>query len=525
MPFYLPAAPNIQEKYSYIIKYPILLKILYIIGLLSGGLVLYGFINFFAHNIWYWIFFAPIVFYLALYQTVSTCINLFYKKFDVQKHDAFKEKFWNRKKKPPVIDIFLPVCGEDIRILENTWWGIMTMKNELKYKLSPVVLDDVGDPAVEELARRHKFRYLSRPNKWEMKKAGNLKYGFENTKGDFIVVFDADFKPRYDFIEDLLPYMSDAQIWLVQSPQFFDYDKAMHKRSWLQYGAGNIQNYFYSIIQRSRDTFGGAICVGSCAIYRRKALKSIWWTVQVEHSEDVHTWFRLVTHGWKLKYIPLVLSKGVCPSDLISFFKQQIRWCSGSMNLLCSVYFWKSRIPLMMRVCYLSWFMYYLSNPTKLLLVIQTFFLFTFHRETVGVESLIIFVPTISVALLLQWIYIYPRARIGTFLAHSCVTWFYAYTILSLLSWYRDHWTPTGLKQRKTQRFMGLYFASTAYIVFSFSLLGFLSFKGYIDYDNPYFYPIIFWDFFALAYHMLFTLYGWKYLIYNPVKKFLEHIF
>ncbi len=56
-----------------------------------------------------------------------------------------------------------------------------------------------GGIELENLAKEYGFKYLSRPNKGEMKKAGNLKYGFERSEGEYIVVFDADFAPLQNF--------------------------------------------------------------------------------------------------------------------------------------------------------------------------------------------------------------------------------------------------------------------------------------------------------------------------------------
>ena len=102
-----------------------------------------------------------------------------------------------------------------------------------------------------------------------MKKAGNLKYGFEHSDGDLIVIFDADFCPRHDFITELAPYFDEyPDVGIVQSPQFFDTHKGM---SWLQRCAGTVQESFYRWAQVSRDKLGAPICVGTCAVYRRAA--------------------------------------------------------------------------------------------------------------------------------------------------------------------------------------------------------------------------------------------------------------
>lgn len=292
----------------------------------------------------------------------------------------------------------------------------------------------------------------------------------------------------------------------------------------LEYGAGNIQQYFYRIIQTSRDTFWGSICVGSCAIYRRKALDSIGGTAQVEHSEDVHTGFRLVDKGWRIKYIPMPLSKWVCPDDLTAYFKQQTRWCTGSMSMLTNPKFWKSKVPRMTKLCYITGFMYYISNPVKLLLIFQSIFLIFFHADTIGFWNLIIFVPTVISSMIVQGIYIYPRTRIWTIIAHASNTWFYSYAVLSLLIFgHIEWWSPTGLKQKINMRFMLIFFFAGGYVCGSiFSVLIVYIFWK-INLHNIYVFPVLFWYFIAIAYHITFwgngiryfsKIYAWKWHLF-----------
>ena len=53
-----------------------------------------------------------------------------------------------------------------------------------------------------------------------------------------------------------------------------------------------------------------------------------------EHSEDVLTGFDLNGKGWRLRYIPVALSTGNCPDNVLAFLNQQYRWCSGTVGLL-----------------------------------------------------------------------------------------------------------------------------------------------------------------------------------------------
>jgi cellulose synthase (UDP-forming) len=502
---HLPDAPTEQEKYSYIIKKPIVLKVLYTISMLSWCGVLYGYFQFFNNNILYYLFIAPIVIYLTVYKFLSIFINLFYKKFDREKHEQTVKTFWENNKTKYKINIFLPVCGEDIRVLRNTWEGVNTLNNS-KYDLEPVVLDDMDHPEVRKLAKEFNFRYIVRPNRGEMKKAGNLKYGFEQTDGDFLVILDADFKPRSDFLIDTVPYMENPKIGIIQTPQFFDNHSELHRRSPLTSGAGNIQEYFYRIIQNSRNTFGGSICVGSCALYRRKALEEVGGTAQVEHSEDVHTGFSLVDKGWTLKYMPLPLSKGVCPEDMHSFFKQQTRWCSGSMSMMVNPKFWKSKISVLTKMCYISGFMFYISNPLSLILTFQTFLLLAFHSDSLGTFNLAIFIPLILCSGVLQYFYIYKHAKPGTVMAHACTVWFYSFTLFGLMFGHVEGWKPTGAKSSLSRGFTGLSRFTSVYLVTYLTLVLIMSAIGKMDFTNILLYPIICWATINTLYHTYFWL-------------------
>ncbi|RDJ92935.1 glycosyltransferase, partial [Lacticaseibacillus rhamnosus] len=57
----------------------------------------------------------------------------------------------------------------------------------------------VAGADISELAQKHRVGYLTRPGS-EYKKAGNLRYAAERTDGEVIVIFDADFVPRSDFL-------------------------------------------------------------------------------------------------------------------------------------------------------------------------------------------------------------------------------------------------------------------------------------------------------------------------------------
>jgi cellulose synthase/poly-beta-1,6-N-acetylglucosamine synthase-like glycosyltransferase len=159
--------------------------------------------------------------------------------------------------------------------------------------------------------------------------------------------------------------IQDPLIAVLQTPQYF---RVRPEQTWVEKGAGAVQEFFYRIIQNKRDRFGGAICVGTSAMYRREALEAFGGSVMIEHSEDVHTGFNCLIAGYKIKYVPVILSMGISPYDMASFFNQQYRWASGSATLLLNKEFWTSNLTFIQKLCYLSGMLYYSSYGLGLII-------------------------------------------------------------------------------------------------------------------------------------------------------------
>jgi cellulose synthase/poly-beta-1,6-N-acetylglucosamine synthase-like glycosyltransferase len=211
--------------------------------------------------------------------------------------------------------------------------------------------------SVKQLAERYGFNYISRDNKPYMCKAGNLRYAFARTSGVFFAIFDADFCPRSDFLGSLLPYMMQHHdVAIVQSPQFF---RQLANQTWAEQGGGGTLERYYRVTQVNHDHWGAPGCVGSNAIYRRAALHATGGVVEIGYSEDIHTGFYALSHGWRVKYVPLALACGISPDTPKAYFKQQMRWCTGSLLLLTDLNFWKSNPTLIQKFCYLRGMMSY----------------------------------------------------------------------------------------------------------------------------------------------------------------------
>ncbi|MDF3284023.1 cellulose synthase catalytic subunit [Gordonia sp. N1V] len=229
------------------------------------------------------------------------------------------------------VDVFLPTCGESLDILRNTYTHVCRLG--WPGTLAVHVLDDADRPQVAGLAAEFGFGYHVRGDRGHLRKAGNLRHAFDRTDGDVVVIFDADFCPRRDFLAHLMPYLDDPEVAVVQSPQSFATTGQM---GWIQRTAGATQEFFYRWVLPSRDRLDAANCVGTSALYRRSALQRIGGFAPIEHSEDLHTGRHLQQAGFRIRYVPVVLSRGLCPTDLAGFLNQQYRWCMGSLSRIAN---------------------------------------------------------------------------------------------------------------------------------------------------------------------------------------------
>lgn len=291
---------------------------------------------------------------IQIYLIISYIVGYAGRDFNLKEHHKLVEEHSYPYEKAPLVDVYLPCCHEPLEVLENTYKYVQKMQYT-NFKV--YVLDDGGLDTVKALAEHYGFTYFTRDNKPHLKKAGNLRWAFSRTEGDFFAIFDADFCPCPDFMDTMLPYMNRyPDIAIVQSPQFF---RPSEEQTWVEQGASATQELFYRIVQVNRDRWGAAICVGSNALYRRGALEEVGGTAEIGHSEDVHTGFYALTRGHRLKYIPLALACGVSPDTPRAFFSQQMRWCAGSTTLLTNPEFWKSDLNVMQKICFMSGMMYY----------------------------------------------------------------------------------------------------------------------------------------------------------------------
>lgn len=493
------ANPSRIHKYLYVEKTPTWkVRSLYLFGIISWLLVVYGFSGIITVDPFYRWFVAPILGLITIYHLLSFGINIFYRQFNLSKHHKLVKSFWEYNKEPSV-DIFLPICGEDIEVLKNTWWHVFNLpyKNKKVY-----VLDDSTEGCEEhkKIARSFGFNYLERPNKGENKKAGNLKYAFERTNGEFIVIFDADFAPHPDFLYETLPYTSYSNVGIIQTPQYFETTPEVYKHSSLAYVAGYREELFYRVIQVAKDRFDAAICCGSNSLHRRSAIESIGGYRQVTASEDSRTGFSLLAKGWITRYIPVILAVGICPDNVYAYYHQQHRWCRGRSELVLSKEFRTAPVSFLKKITNTTGFLSFLLRPLEILLSFQLFWVLFLYNDFISAGNILILYPYLIFSLIMIPLFQIAKFKKEVLFAASIQTFASVHSVISVLMGRTVGWIATNSKHttissafRQTTRLVAIYV--TSYLL----LIALAIYAGYLHPFDYNYWSIQFWIFWNLG--------------------------
>ncbi|HEX4092065.1 MAG TPA: glycosyltransferase family 2 protein [Trebonia sp.] len=353
-----------------------------------------------------------------LYQTLSIPVNFGGRSFDLEAHEL-RVMTW----KPggyPDVDVFLPVCGEPIGVLRNTWEGVRELRDAYPGRVWPWVLNDGEDDEVRETALEFGFGYLRRAKR-EHKKAGNLRHAFALTQSPFIIILDADFRPRPDFLAETLPYMDDPHTGIVQTPQFF---RSLKSQTWVEQAAAATLEVFYRSVQQARDRFGSALCVGSNALYRREALEPSGGCFLIPYAEDSHTGLDARAHGYQLKYLPIPLATGICPPGVDAFMRQQYRWCNGATSLIWSGHMWRVPMSWKSRLPYVAGWMWNFTTALRtLVLPLIPIVLLAFLPGEIRLRNAVLLLPAVATGTVLYPLWHNARWTLATWPIAFAVGW------------------------------------------------------------------------------------------------------
>jgi cellulose synthase (UDP-forming) len=216
--------------------------------------------------------------------------------------------------------------GEPLAMFEKT----LAACARLRYPHTTYLLDDTRDPRFRDVAARHGATWLELVG-IPGAKAGKINAALTRTTEDFILVLDPDHLPFPEFLDRVLGYFDDPTVGFVQVSQAY-YNQP---RSFAALGAAEQTYAFYGPSQMGLYGHAAAVAIGANCTFRRTALDSIGGH-GIGLAEDLITAVRVHGAGWCSVYVPEVLSRGLVPEDLGSFYRQQLKWARGVYEVVFS---------------------------------------------------------------------------------------------------------------------------------------------------------------------------------------------
>ncbi|MCP9768126.1 glycosyltransferase [Lacihabitans sp. LS3-19] len=266
--------------------------------------------------------FSAILIFLYSFSQWMLFVSYLKKKEKVPQ-DYFSEKDL------PIVTIQLPIFNEKYvaeRLLECV--------SQIQYpKLEIQVLDDSTDESlasnrefVEKLALQGiDIKLIHRTDRKNFK-AGALKNGLVTAKGEFIAIFDADFLPEKDWLNETIHFFTKPEIGVVQT-RWFHLNRNYNLLSKIQ---GMALDHHFTIEQVGRNQAQHFINFnGTAGIWRKACIIDAGNWEGDTLTEDLDLSYRAQMRNWEFVYLENIPSPSELPVVMSAVRSQQFRWNKG----------------------------------------------------------------------------------------------------------------------------------------------------------------------------------------------------
>ena len=235
---------------------------------------------------------------------------------------------------PPRVTVQLPVFNEK-HVVERLIDAACRLSHPRK-RLQVQVLDDSTDETTalaERRARQWRQRgvdvVVHHRSDRAGYKAGALAAGLESATGEYILILDADFVPRPDLIQQLLPSMANPEVAMVQAR----WDHLNAGESWLTGAQAHLLDGHFFVEQRGRYRGGRFFNFnGTAGLWRRQALVDAGGWQSDTLTEDLDISYRAQMAGWRFVLRDDVGVPAELPRSPASLLVQQRRWAQGGVQ-------------------------------------------------------------------------------------------------------------------------------------------------------------------------------------------------
>ncbi|RJR22223.1 MAG: glycosyltransferase [Nitrospiraceae bacterium] len=312
-----------------------------------------------------------VVYFFILITVFIYASHRYYMVYLYYRHQKDRPVLKNKLDKLPRVTVQLPVYNE-MYVVKR----LIAASCEIDYPIELLdiqVLDDSTDETreitrkcVEEFsAKGFDISYIYRENR-EGYKGGALENGLKYAKGEFVVVFDADFVPQRDILEKTIHFFADKSVGMVQT-----------RWSYLNRGYSFITKIQaimldgHFVIEHTARNWSGRFFNfnGTAGVWRKEAITSAGGWQNDTLTEDLDLSYRSQLKGWKFIFLKDELTPSEIPVEINGFKSQQHRWAKGSIQTAKKILpaILKSDLPLKVKV---EAFFHLTNNLSYLLMLV-----------------------------------------------------------------------------------------------------------------------------------------------------------
>jgi cellulose synthase/poly-beta-1,6-N-acetylglucosamine synthase-like glycosyltransferase len=231
----------------------------------------------------------------------------------------------------PLVTIQLPLYNEPYvaeRLIDN----IVAMEYPPD-RFEVQILDDSTDDTTglcEQKAAHYRdqgfdIRVIHRTDRSGYK-AGALAAGLLQAKGEFVAIFDADFLPDKQFLQNTLPYFQNEKVGVVQT-RWTHLNEDFSLFTKLQALQLNVH---FTIEQMGRKAGQHFLQFnGTAGIWRKRAIDDAGGWQADTLTEDLDLSFRAQLKSWEIVYLEAVEAPAELPAEMNGIRSQQFRWMKG----------------------------------------------------------------------------------------------------------------------------------------------------------------------------------------------------
>jgi cellulose synthase/poly-beta-1,6-N-acetylglucosamine synthase-like glycosyltransferase len=160
-------------------------------------------------------------------------------------------------------------------------------------------------------------------------KAGALAHGLAAGTHELLAVFDADFVPPPDLLAEMVPWLGDPAVGMVQAR----WGHLNRETSTLTRAQAIYLDAHFAVESAARCFAGRFFNFnGTAGIWRRRAIEEAGGWSADTLTEDLDLSYRAQLAGWRFVFLPDVVVPAELPETIAAFHSQQRRWAKGSLQ-------------------------------------------------------------------------------------------------------------------------------------------------------------------------------------------------